>query len=121
LALDRLFAARGWQSQPLVFNVPGDPLARMDFLKNRVGVEVGFGHSSYLGIDLLKFQVASYSGIDAIDLGVYITTTKSFQKHLTSAFGQNWATSLTFEKVRRYLPYFKSAIQVPVFVVGIDC
>lgn len=119
--LERLFVAQGWQTQPLVFNEPGDPSARMDFLKNRVGVEVGFGHSSYFGIDLLKFQVASYSGIDTIDLGVYITTTRTFQKRQKSEFGQNWTSSLTFEKVRRYLPYFKSAIQVPVFVIGIDC
>ncbi|MDP6613251.1 MAG: BglII/BstYI family type II restriction endonuclease, partial [Candidatus Hydrothermarchaeota archaeon] len=46
----------------------------MDFLRDRVGIEVGFGHSSFLGIDLLKFQVASYSALDKIDVGVYITT-----------------------------------------------
>jgi Restriction endonuclease BglII len=47
-----------------------DPSAKMDFLKDRVGVEVEFGHSSFLGIDLLKFQVASYSALDKIDVGV---------------------------------------------------
>ena len=25
-----------------------------------------------------------------------------------------------FEKVEKYLPYFKSAIQVPIYVIGID-
>lgn len=35
-------------------------------------------------------------------------------------FGQNWEGSLTFEKVKRYLPHFKSAIQVPIYVIGID-
>jgi hypothetical protein len=44
----------------------------MDFLKERIGIEVGFGHASFLGIDLLKFQVGSYSGLDKIDVGVYI-------------------------------------------------
>ena len=38
----------------------------MDFLKERVGVEVEFGHSSFLGIDLLKIQVSSYSGFNNI-------------------------------------------------------
>jgi hypothetical protein len=51
--LDQRFVARGWEPQPLVFGEPGEPLAKMDFLKQRVGIEVEFGHSSFLGIDLL--------------------------------------------------------------------
>lgn len=92
----------------------------MDFLKERIGVEVGFGHASFLGIDLLKFQVASYSGLNKIDVGVYISTTSDFQKRMKSEFGQNWEGSLTFEKICRYLPHFKSAIQVPILVLGIE-
>lgn len=92
----------------------------MDFLKERIGVEVGFGHSSFIGIDLLKFQVASYSGLDKIDLGVYVVTTKNFQKKMISEYKQNWDGSLSFEKVIKYLPHFKSAIQVPIYVFGID-
>jgi len=80
--LDNLFRENGWEIQPPVFDEPGDPSARMDFLKDRVGVEVEFGHASFIGIDLLKFQVASYSGLDKIDLGIYIVTTKSFQKEM---------------------------------------
>jgi len=114
------FIAKGWEDQPAVFDEQGDPSARMDFLKERVGVEVEFGHSSFLGIDLLKFQVASYSGINKIDVGVYITTTREFQKRMKVDYGQNWEGSLTFEKVVRYLPHLKSAIQVPIYVIGID-
>ena len=33
---------------------------------------------------------------------------------------QNWEGSLTFEKVVRYLPLLKNAIQVPIYVIGID-
>ncbi|MHA2062109.1 MAG: BglII/BstYI family type II restriction endonuclease [Candidatus Sifarchaeia archaeon] len=118
--LDDLFQAKGWKSQPAVFDEPNDPSAKMDFLKERVGVEVEFGHSSFIGIDLLKFQVSSYSGLDKIDVGVYVTTTKSFQKKMKKEFNQNWEGSLSFEKVVRYLPHFKSAIQVPIYVIGID-
>jgi hypothetical protein len=114
------FVARRWESQPPVFNEPSDPSARMDFLKERVGIEVGFGHPSFIGIDLLKFQVASYSGLDKIDVGVYITTTRDFQRQMISDYGKNWRGSLTFGKVVRYLPHFKSAIQVPIFLLGID-
>ena len=94
--------------------------AKMDFLKERVGIEVGFGHASFIGIDLLKFQVASYSGLDKIDVGVYIATTKQFQRIMLSQFKQNWEGSLTFEKIQRYLPHFKSAIQIPIYVIGIE-
>lgn len=118
--LKKLFVNKGWQSQPSVFPEAQDPSAKMDFLKERVGVEVAFGHSSFLGIDLLKFQIASYASLDRIDVGIYIVTTRNFQRIMTKTYEQNWNGSLTFEKVSRYLPHFKSAIQVPVFVVGVD-
>jgi hypothetical protein len=118
--LDERFTARGWMRQPPVFHEADDPGAKMDFLKERVGIEVGFGHSSFLGIDLLKFQVSSYSALDKIDVGVYIVTTAEFQRTMKSQCNQNWEGSLTFQKVVRYLPHFKSAIQVPIFVIGLE-
>jgi hypothetical protein len=77
--------AKGWADQPNVFTEEDDPGAKMDFLKERVGIEVGFTHSSFIGIDLLKFQVSSYSALDQIDVGIYVVTTRSFQKHLAHA------------------------------------
>ena len=118
--LNEKFVEKGWKSQPPVFNEPKDPSAKMDFLKERIGIEVGFGHASFMGIDLLKFQVSSYSSLDQIDVGVYIVTTRSFQKKMISEYGQKWEGSLTFKKVQRYLPHLKSAIQVPIYLVGID-
>lgn len=118
--LDDRFVARGWESQPAVFDDPSDPGAKMDFLKERIGIEVCFGHASFIGIDLLKFQVSSYSALDKIDVGVYVVTTAKFQRFMRLECNQNWEGSLTFEKVRRYLPHFKSAIQVPISVIGID-
>jgi hypothetical protein len=118
--LQERFVAQEWASQPTVFDDPNDPGAKMDFLKERIGVEVGFGHASFIGIDLLKFQVSSYSALDKIDVGVYIVTTSNFQKFMKAQCHQNWEGSLSFEKVKRYLPHFKSAIQVPICVLGID-
>lgn len=114
------FVKKGWEGQPSVFEAPEDPSAKMDFLKERIGIEVAFGHSSFIGIDLLKFQVSSYSGLNKIDVGVYIVTTRNFQKKVEKDYGQNWQGSLTFEKVIKYLPHFKSAIQVPIYVLGVD-
>ena len=118
--LKTLFTKQGWISEAPVFDEADDPSARLDFLKERIGIEVGFRHSSFLGIDLLKFQVSSYSGLDKIDVGVYIVTTKDFQKRMKKEFNQNWDGSLSFSKVVRYLPHFKSAIQVPIYVIGIE-
>lgn len=118
--LEERFVSHGWTRQPTVFDDPSDPGAKMDFLKERIGIEVGFGHASFIGIDLLKFQVSSYSALDKIDVGVYVVTTSRFQKFMKANCNQNWEGSLTFEKVKRYLPHFKSAIQVPIYVLGID-
>lgn len=119
LLLRTSFIPLGWEDQPYVFGDRNDPGARMDFLKEKVGIEVEFGHASFLGIDLLKFQVSSFSGQDRIDVGVYIVTTRDFQNKMRG-YGNNWDGSLTFEKVVRYLPHLKSAIQVPIYVVGIN-
>lgn len=119
------FIKRGWQSQPEVFTEDTDAYARFDFLKERVGVEVQFGHPSFMGIDLLKFQIASFSNLDEIDVGVYIVATKNFIKRMPELYKSEndklkWNGSLPFEKVINYLPHVKSAIQVPIFVIGID-
>ena len=53
-------------------------------------------------------------------MGVYIVTTRNFQKKMKKEFNQDWEGSLTFEKVKRYLPHFKIAIQVPIYVIGLD-
>ena len=84
--IENLFRQKGWESQPKVFNENQDPSAKFDFLKERIGIEVGFTHSSFIGIDLLKFQVASYSSLDKIDVGVYIVTTRNFQKKMKKEF-----------------------------------
>lgn len=118
--LRRKFVDLGWTDQPDVFEDPEDPSARMDFLKEHVGIEVGFGHASFLGIDLLKFQICSYSGLDKIDVGVYIATTGKFQRDVQKEYGQNWEGSLKFEKLVHYLPHLRSAITIPVYVLGID-
>jgi len=109
----------GWDDQPAIFEDKDDPAAKLDFFKGRTGVEIQFGHSSFIGIDLLKFQVCSYSAIDTIDVGVYVVTTTEFQKRAKNEHGQKWEGSLKFEKVVKYLPHFKSAIQVPIYVIGL--
>ena len=117
---EKEFIERGWQKQPQVFEEITDIAAKIDYLKERVGVEVAFSHSSFIGIDLLKFQTLSYSNLDKIDVGVYITVTRKQRKKFEREYNKKWEGSLTFEKVCKYLPHFRSAIQVPVFVYGME-
>lgn len=119
-AFEKKFKERHWESQPSVFSEPKDPSAKIDFLKRRIGVEVCFGHHSFIGIDLLKFQTLSYSNLDKIDVGIYIVVTSGLIRKYFSDYNQKWEGSLTFEKVCRYLPHFRSAIQVPIFVYGLE-
>ena len=73
----------------------------------------------YCSKELHDERIASYSNLDSIDFGVYITTTQAFQKYLMTK-GLKWNGSLTYEKVIKYLPHIRSAIQVPIYVIGID-
>ena len=43
--LENLFTQKGWETQPKVFNENQDPSAKFDFLKEKIGIEVGFTHS----------------------------------------------------------------------------
>ena len=109
---------KGWTSEVRLFEETTDVMAKVDFLKSRVAVEVAFSHSSFLGIDMLKFQVMSYSNpeLNKIDVGVYIVATHEFQKKYFPESGG----SVLFEKVVNYLPHLRSAIQVPVWVIGLQ-
>jgi hypothetical protein len=42
--LGETFPAKSWERQPAVFDESDDPSAKMDFVKERVGIEVA-GHS----------------------------------------------------------------------------
>ena len=106
------FVKRGWDRQCRIFDDPGTPMAKIDFMKSRIGVQVAFTHGSFLGLDLLKFQVLSYADMNKIDVGVYIVPTKEMPK-------RGFEGSVTYDKVKSYLPHFRSAIQVPVWVVGL--
>lgn len=114
------FEEKNWQAEVPVFAPEDEPAAKIDFKKNKIGVEVAFGHSSFLGIDLLKLQTMSYSYRNEIDIGIYIVTTKKFQKLMKKKYGQTWSGSLRFNKVRRYLPHLRNSISVPVWVIGLD-
>jgi hypothetical protein len=66
-SVESKLSKKQWQTQVPAFGAKGRGETRLDFLKSRIGVEVQFGHASFIGIDLLKFQVASYAVLDVMD------------------------------------------------------
>jgi len=118
--LTAAFAAHGWTLQTRSSDDIDDPSALVGFIKDRAGVEIEFGHPYFIGMDLLKLQLASSPAQDRIDVGVYVVTTVAFQRHLEEVHGHKWRGSISFERVVRYLPHFRSAISVPIYVLGID-
>ncbi len=118
--IDATLAKTGWVPQAKLFDDDNEGMMRIDYLKDRVQLEVETGHPSFLGIDLLKFQLASQSCHDKADVGIYVVTTESFQRTMIEKYHLAWEGSITFEKVVRSLPSFKAAIQVPIYVIGLD-
>jgi hypothetical protein len=118
--LKKGFKDKNWKDEVLIFP-DNKSREKMDFMKEKVGIEVQFGHQTFLFEDLLKFQSCSYFGREKelIDVGIYITATKNLQKNLEK-LGIKWSGSLSYEKVIKTLPLFKSSIQVPIYVMGID-
>lgn len=122
-ALNQLFEAeflkRKWEGGHggvRVFGEEDGPDTKVDFLKGRVAVEVAFTHADYLGNDLLKFQMMSYAHLNKIDVGVYIVVTKDLVQNHSDV---NFEGSIDFAKVVKYLPEYRSAIQVPIYVLGL--
>lgn len=50
--LEERFVAKKGNSQPAVFGDSHDSTAKLYFLKERIGIEVQFGHSSFIGINI---------------------------------------------------------------------
>lgn len=113
------FLKRDWEGRQgvRVFDEKDAPKTKVDFLKDRVAVEVAFVHADFLGNDLLKFQMMSYSLLNKIDVGVYIVITKELAQKYDNV---NFEGSIEFDKVTKYLPAYKSSIQVPIFVIGLE-
>ena len=53
----------------------------------------------------------TYSELDKIDVGVYIVPIRELPS-------RRFKASLTFDKVIKYLSYLRSAIKVPIWVIG---
>jgi hypothetical protein len=122
-AMNRLFedalpASAGWTHQPRLF---GDPTLRewkMDFLKERVGVEVSFNHAEAIPWQFTRLNIAGESERvrpeSQIDVGVVITASESLKRwsRMDSAVG-------TYSAFRAWLREMKPILPIPILLVGL--
>ncbi|AQS58886.1 BglII/BstYI family type II restriction endonuclease [Desulforamulus ferrireducens] len=114
------FKESGWQSYPSLFHEPVNPFAKIELIKEDIGLEIGFRHASHIGHNLLKFQLSAAHNSDTIKVGIFVVTTTNFQKQMKMQFNQNWSGSMNYEKVERYLRNFKRTFVMPICLIGID-
>ena len=114
------FKESGWENYPSLFHERINPFAKIELIKENIGLEIGFRHSSLIGHNLLKFQLSAAHNSDTIKVGIFVVTTTTFQKYMKKQFNQNWAGSMNYEKVERYLRHFKNTLLMPICLLGID-
>lgn len=123
-ALNRLFerflpAADGWESQPRLFHDPDLREWKLDFRRDRIGVEVSFNHAEAIPWQFTRLNIAGESERvrpeARIDVGVVITAHQSLKRwaNMDSAVG-------TFEAFRAWLREMKPILPIPILLVGLS-
>ena len=91
----------------------------MDFLKDRVGVEVSFNHAEAIPWQFTRLNVAGESERvipeSRIDVGVVITATRSLK-----AWARMDSTVGTFDRFESWLREMKPILPIPILLVGLD-
>lgn len=123
-ALNRLFetfllAADGWESQPRLFHDPALSEWKLDFRRDRVGVEISFNHAEAIPWQFTRLNIAGESERvrpeARIDVGVVITADKSLKQwsNMDGAVG-------TFDAFRAWLREMKPILPIPILLIGLS-
>lgn len=110
-----------WVKEPRLFDDPAGKLRgwKMDFIKNRVGVEITFNHAEAIPWIFSRLNIAGESERvqpkSKIDIGIAVFATESMKK---------WArmdnTVGTFELATAWLREMKPILPIPLMLVGLD-
>jgi hypothetical protein len=124
-AMNRVFRERllplHWRPEPRLFTARERGLRKwkMDFIKDKIGVEVSFNHAEAIPWTFTRLNIAGESDrvVDEsrIDVGVAFFATEQLKSwsRMDSAVG-------TFEVAQAWLSMMKPIMPVPVLVVGLD-
>jgi len=123
----RLFLAKGWESRrvkcdyPLDLYKPGytpppqnsGQFREMDFLKNKLGVEIQFGKYAFMVYNVCA-KMTIFRNLGHIETGVEIVPVKGFVDSMSS--GVSYFEQFAWDLQKRGV----SNIDIPVFILGID-
>lgn len=126
-AINELFRRRlvppplSWKPEPRLFRSTSRDISgwKMDFLKNRIGVEVSFNHSEAVPWTFTRLNIAGESEavVDEhrIDVGVAIFATKELKRwaRMDQAVG-------THDRAWLWLQLMKPIMPIPILVVGLQ-
>ncbi|MEA3349269.1 MAG: BglII/BstYI family type II restriction endonuclease [Chloroflexota bacterium] len=126
-AIKKLFYQRNWESPRLKCDYPtkyyvdgyqpekeikGTPFREMDYIKNRVGIEVQFGKYSFMVYNVAA-KMTIFSNEDIIDVGVEIVPVKDMADRMSS--GVSYFEQFVWDLERRGV----ADIDIPVLILGI--
>jgi hypothetical protein len=125
-AIKREFVGRGWDKYRVVcdysdeYYTPGyhSPQAgisayrEMDFIKNRLGVEVQFGKYAFMVYNVCA-KMTIFHNLDMIDAGVEIVPVKAFAKVMST--GVSYFEQFVWDLTQRGV----ADIDIPVLILGI--
>jgi len=124
-SINRLYRERlapiGWVGEPRLFPTDQEALRKwkMDFIKDRIGVEVSFNHAEAVPWTFTRLNIAGESDKvipdHRIDVGVAFFATETLKRwaRMDSAVG-------TFELAKAWLEMMKPIMPIPVLVVGLS-
>jgi len=129
-AFKEQFAARGWLNHKVIaeyskdYYVPGytpparggresAPFRDMDFVKEKVGVEVQFGKYSFMVYNVCA-KMTIFAKLGVIDCGVEIVPVKGFAEEMST--GVSYFEQFVWDLEHRGV----SDIDIPVLIFGID-
>lgn len=125
-AFDQEFSTRGWEKfrvaceYPSEYFLPGyEPetpakgaFREMDFIKNRVGVEVQFGKYAFMVYNVCA-KMTIFHKLDVIDVGVEIVPIKALASEMST--GVSYFEQFVWDLEHRGV----SDIDIPVLILGI--
>ncbi len=117
-AVREAFLSKGWENQPQIVTSSGDIVMVMDFRKERVGIKLGVKANSDER-SLLGFQKARDSIDTEVDVGIYVSTSKSFQEYLEQQSGKPW-TAPDYRTVTKSVAQICRQTITPLCIMGLE-
>lgn len=125
-AFEKEFESRGWRKHRVAceysqdFYLPGITFAEqtnlafreIDFVKNRVGVEVQFGKYAFMVYNVCA-KMTIFHNLDVIDVGIEIVPIKSFADEMST--GVSYFEQFVWDLEHRGV----ANIDIPVLVMGV--